>query len=254
MPLIRKPDDDADEAPVGKRGNGSIPGALASLGRRREARAGCRFFRQDAEADRCFFLERGEVALRRITRKGSEMEIARIGAGEWFAEAVLFAGRRYPADAVAVVDCEVLEFRRSDILVASDPRTSSAAAASVEASAEAAAFFLSLLARKCLALNGRIDQLTAMDARERVATFVLGLCPGRNPGRPGAAKGCEVSRKSCSLALPKKKREIASELGMSPETFSRALKRMEEEGYLKIDGPRVEIPSCERLRSLAEEG
>jgi CRP/FNR family transcriptional regulator len=230
MPLMRRPDE--DEPPADAIAEGAVPETLASSGLRREAPAGTRFFRQDAEADRCFFLERGEVALRRISRKGAEVEVARIGAGEWFAEAVLFAGRRYPAEAVAVSDCAVLEFRRASILASPDPGVAS--------------FFLSLLARKCLALNQRIDLLAATDARERVAGFVLGLCPD-------AIAGCDGSRGACSFALPKKKREIAAELGMSPETLSRALRRMDSEGYLRIRGPRVEIPSCARLRGLVGE-
>jgi len=224
MPLIRKPEETREEGP--------IPAVLASLGIRREIEAGTLLFRQGEIAERCFFLERGEVALRRVSRKGAEVEIARIAEGEWFAEAALFAGREFPAQAVAVKDCVALEFGRSAILAFSDPVTAS--------------FFLSLLARKCLALNARIDQLTAMEARERVAGFLLGLCPG-------SRSGCEGSRKPCSFTLPKKKREIASELGMSPETLSRALRRMEDEGYLRIRGPMVEIPSCELLRGIAED-
>jgi CRP/FNR family transcriptional regulator, dissimilatory nitrate respiration regulator len=241
MPLIRKPGEVDDGTAVDVIAEGAIPEALASSGLRREVPAGARFFRQEAEADRCFFLERGEVALRRTSRKGAEVEVARIGAGEWFAEAVLFAGRRYPADAVAVSDCAVLEFRRASILASPDPGV--------------APFFLSLLARKCLALNARIGLLAATDARERVAGFVLGLCPGALAGchGSGGAAGCDGSRTACSFALPKKKREIAAELGMSPETLSRALRRMDSEGYLRIRGPRVEIPSCARLRSLVED-
>jgi CRP/FNR family transcriptional regulator, dissimilatory nitrate respiration regulator len=223
MLLFRKPE---------KAGSGDrVPASIAALGARRSVGSGELLFRQGESADRCFLLEEGEVALRRLSRKGEEIEIARIGEGEWFGEAVLFAGRPFPAQAAAVRKSVVLEFRRADLLSAPDP--------------EIVSFFLSLLARKCLALNGRIEQLVATDARERVAGFVLGLCPG------GPA-GCEGSRGTCFLTLPKKKREIAIELGMTPETLSRALRRMEAEGYLKMRGPLVEIPSCSLLRGLAE--
>jgi CRP/FNR family transcriptional regulator, dissimilatory nitrate respiration regulator len=225
MPLLKKPDE-------GRSGD-RVPAALAALGRRREVGAGELLFRQGEPSERCFLLEKGEVALRRLSRRGDEVEIARIGEGEWFGEAVLFAGRPFPAQAVAVKKSLVLEFRRALLLSSTEPETKS--------------FFLSLLAGKCLALSGRIEQLIALDARERLAGFVLGLCPG------GPA-GCEGAREACSFFLPKKKREIAIELGMTPETLSRALRRMEEGGYLRISGSRVEIPSCALLRSLLEEG
>jgi CRP/FNR family transcriptional regulator len=231
MPLLRKP----DETPSRE----DLPAAIAALGRKREAAAGTLLFLQGSPAESCFFLERGEVALRRQSPKGDEVEIARIGEGEWFGEAVLFAGRSFPAQAVVVKKSSLLEFRRAELLSSPEPGI--------------APFFLSLLAGKCLFLNGRIEQLTTRDARERVAGFLLGLCPDAREGCEGAPESCWGERKSCSFALPKKKREIASELGMSPETLSRTLRRLEEEGYLAIRGSELFLPSCARLRGLVED-
>jgi CRP/FNR family transcriptional regulator len=157
------------------------------------------------------------------------VEIARIGAGEWCGEVILFAESAYPAQAVAVLATTVVEFSRSDILRASDPGVQS--------------FFLSLLANKCLKLNSRIEQLTIMDARQRLARYILGLCPGH-------ASGCVGGRADCHIPFPKKKREIAAELGMAPETLSRALRQLEDASLIKIDGPRIEIPSCDGLLGL----
>jgi CRP/FNR family transcriptional regulator len=221
MPLLKKPEPEPSE--------GRVPPSLAALGNRRSVTAGVIVFRQEESAESCFLLEKGEVALRRISRSGDEVEIARIGEGEWFGEIILFAARAFPAQAVAVRACTLLEFRRSAILSSQDP--------------EVRSFFLSLLARKCLTLNQRIEQLTVMDAKERLTRFIIGLCPGHG-------KGCTGGRTACSFPLPKKKREIAMELGMAPETLSRTLRQMEEEGYLKINGSRLEIPSCDFLMSL----
>ncbi|HUW39923.1 MAG TPA: cyclic nucleotide-binding domain-containing protein [Rectinemataceae bacterium] len=159
MPPLDKPDAAGPED--------GIPSALAALGFRRSVAAGILVFRQDERAESCFFLERGEIALRRRSRSGDEVEIARIGEGEWFGEIILFASSSFPAQAVAVRDCELVEFRRSAILGSPDP-------------------------------------------------------------------------------------EVAIELGMAPETLSRALRQMEEEGYIKVQGSRLEIPSCDILRSLIE--
>jgi len=211
--------------------NDTLPPALVGLGRRREVPQGTLLFLQDEPAERCFFLEIGEVALRRVSRSGDEVEVARIEPGEWFGEALLFAGRGYPVQATVVRLSRFLEFRRGAILSSLNP--------------EVSVFFLSLLARKCLALNHRIQELTVMDARERVARFLLGLCPGRADGCPGGRQGCH-------FPLPKKKVEIALELGMAPETLSRALGQMEKDGYLKVAGSQVEVPSCGRLKSLIQ--
>lgn len=210
---------------------GLLPEALLGVGARREAASGAVLLRQGAPAASCFYLVSGEVALRRVSRSGDEVEIARIGAGEWFGEAMVFAEGSLPAQAAAVRDSILIEFRRSAILGAADPQVQS--------------FFLSLLARKCLKLNRRIEQLTVMDAEERLVDFILGFCPG-------PASGCTGDRSRCSFAFPKQKREIAIELGMAPETLSRTMRRLESEGLLSIEGSRVEIPSCARLREAVD--
>ncbi|MDA8427088.1 MAG: Crp/Fnr family transcriptional regulator [Treponema sp.] len=220
------------DTPAAAAPDDGVPAALAALGFRRSVAAGSLVFRQDERAESCFLLERGEIALRRLSRSGDEVEIARIGEGEWFGEIILFASRAFPAQAVAVRDSDLREFRRSAILGSPHP--------------EVGSFFLALLAHKCLTLNRRIEQLTVMDTRERLARFIIGLCPG-------GGRGCEGGLEACSFPLPRKKREIAIELGMAPETLSRALRQMEEEGYITVRGSRLEIPSCDFLRSLIED-
>jgi CRP-like cAMP-binding protein len=235
MPLLRKPADAPARGEGGERKTSTrldLPSALAALGRRREIPAGTVLFREGEPAESCFLLERGEVALRRVSRRGEELEIARIAEGEWFGEVVLFSARDYPARAVTVRDGAVAEFSRSAVLSSPDR--------------EVPAFFLDLLARKCLALNRRIDQLTVMDARERLASYILGRCPG---GRAG----CAGEGKACVFALPAKKREIALELGMVPETLSRTFRQMEAEGLFMVRGPSIEIPSCAALRGILED-
>lgn len=210
----------------------SVPEALVPLAHRREVPQGTLLFLQEEPADRCFFLESGEVALRRVSRSGEAVEVSRIEPGEWFGEAVLFAGRGFPVQAMVVRPSRLLEFRRATILGSLNP--------------EVSRFFLALLAQKCLGLNRRIEELTVMDARERIARFLLSLCPGK-------AGGCPGDRQACGFPLPKKKVEIAMELGMAPETLSRALGQMERDGYLTVTGARVEIPSCSRLVGLVSE-
>lgn len=207
----------------------SLPPALAGLGRRRAVKAGTLLFQQDEPAASCLYIESGEVSLRRVSGTGDGIEIARVGAGEWCGEVILFAESAYPAQAIAVHDSIIVELQRSDILATSDM--------------EIRTFFLNLLAKKCMKLNRRIEQLTIMDTRERLAHYILGLCPGRS-------SGCKGGLTACSFPFPKKKREVAEELGMAPETLSRALKQLEADGLITIDGPRIAIPSCEGLLNL----
>jgi CRP-like cAMP-binding protein len=210
-------------------GGSRLPPSLIGLGRRRVAAAGTLLFQQGAPASSCLYVEDGEVSLMRLSRSGDEVEIARICAGEWCGEVILFAESVFPAQAIAVQKSTIVEFLRADILGTID--------------LEVKSFFLALLANKCLKLNSRIEQLTIMDTRQRLARFILGQCPGY-------AAGCPGEKTACSFPLPKKKREIAVELGMAPETLSRAFRQLDAEGLIKIDGSRIEIPSCDGLQNL----
>ena len=53
----------------------SLPSALSGMGSRRTVAAGTVLFQQEEPAEICFYLERGEVALRRVSRSGNEVEI-----------------------------------------------------------------------------------------------------------------------------------------------------------------------------------
>jgi len=209
-----------------------MPESLIALGQKRIVQSGTFLFQQDDEAASCFYLEQGEVALRRLSRTGNEIEIGRVVQGEWFGEVILFASRVFPASAVAISDCQVREFRRQTILSSMDQDIS--------------AFFLSLLARKCLSLNHRIQQLTTMDTQERVARFLVGLSQ-----KPQTVYTRE--KVSVTFTLPKKKRQIAIELGMAAETFSRTLCALESSSYIRVQGNQIEILSFERLQSLFED-
>jgi CRP/FNR family transcriptional regulator len=213
-------------------GDSRLPPRLVGLGRRRVVPKGTLLFQQGAPAASCLFVENGEISIRRVSRAGDEVEIAKIGSGEWCGEVILFVESAYPAQAIAVQNATVVEFTRSDILGTPDQ--------------EVRTFFLALLANKCLKLNNRIEQLTIMDTRERLVRYIIGLCPGH-------ASGCPGGRTACSFHLPKKKREIAEELGMVPETLSRVLRQLEEEGLIKIDGSRIEIPSCDGLLGMIDD-
>jgi CRP/FNR family transcriptional regulator len=179
-----------------------------------------------------YLIVSGEVAVVASGRDGDEIEVARIGQGNWLGEAVMIARAPYPSTARACADVEALAFPREalDGPMSSDPGT--------------ARFLLGLLAAKCVGLNKRIEELTVMPARERLARHIVGLYPGgiaeRAPGVP------------CQVRLPRKKREMAALLGIAPETLSRVMRSLEEDGIIEVKASRILIRDCPRL--LAEAG
>ena len=195
---------------------------LRELGRPRRLDPG-EFLFNAGDASREFFrVESGEMRVFRMDSEGREIEIVRLGPGEFFGEAVAFAGAPYPAYAAAVGETSVLVFDRNRVLdrAGSDPA--------------AARFFIRLLAGKCLTLNERIEALGMKTVRQRLAHFLIVRCPGKG---------------ACLVDLEIRKVDLARLLGTVPETLSRTLKRMAADDLIRVDGPRIHLLDCPALRS-----
>lgn len=157
-------------------------------------------FQQGDPANCCFLMLEGWVKLYRETADGHEVVVSLFTTGESFAEAMMFRGGRYPATAETVTPARLLhidgQLLRDAIL--RNPQIS-----------------FEMLAASSLHLRRlveQVEQLKAQSAPKRIAHFLLSL----TAVRAGAAR----------IELPYEKLLIANRLGMKPESFSRALRRL----------------------------
>jgi CRP/FNR family transcriptional regulator len=174
------------------------------------------------EARGFFYILEGEIRVYRMDDEGKEVEIVRLRAGDFFGEAVAIAGGAYPAFARAVKPSEVLFFDRQTVYrkLGKDPSI--------------ARFFLVLLANKCLVLNERIETLGLRTVRQRIAQYLLSHCPGED--------------KACFVELKIRKCDLARLLGTISETLSRNLRKLREEGLIEVEGKKITVKDCRRLR------
>ncbi|MCR1342292.1 helix-turn-helix domain-containing protein, partial [Acidithiobacillus ferrooxidans] len=84
-----------------------------------------------------------------------------------------------------------------------------------------------------------LRHLTVESADQRVVGYLLELCPSGNS--------------PVSLLLPAKKAMIAARLGLTPETFSRVLKRLREEHLITVEKLKIYIHRPSALRQWAKE-
>ncbi len=178
------------------------------------------FFPQE-KAPGFYYLLSGEIRVFRMDAKGKEIEIARLRPGDFIGEAVAIASESYPAFAQAVKPAEVLYFESQKVW------------REIEINPAVAKFFLVLLARKCLLLNERIEALNLSTVRQRLIRFLL--------------LGCSGDR-GCLIDLKIKKADLARELGTISETLSRILKGLKNEGVIEVEGKKIRILDCARLR------
>lgn len=194
---------------------------LRSLGVAKRFTKGRFLFGSGETAEGFYCLLSGEVRAFSMDEQGREVEVVRLKAGDFLGEAVALAGGAYPVHAQAVRDSRVLYFDRRRVLsgLSRDP--------------EAARFFVELLARKCLVLNRRVEALGLHTVRQRIVQYLLGRCAG------GGA---------CLIDLGVRKAELARLLGTVPETLSRNLRQMQEDGLIEVKGRRIRISDCPKLR------
>jgi len=98
---------------------------------------------------------------------------------------------------------------------------------------------MALLSARLRAFVGQIAQLSLKEVPERLAGYLLLLRASQN-------------RDDLTLDLPKG--QIAAYLGTIPETLSRALKKLADQGLIETSGNRVTLLDPDGLAQLAETG
>jgi CRP/FNR family transcriptional regulator, dissimilatory nitrate respiration regulator len=185
-------------------------------------------FHQGQPCTGFFVVLRGQMKLAITSAEGQEKVLEIIGPGESFAEAALFAGRPYPVASTALVATDLLAIPGQPIfeLIDGDP----------------------LLARRMLAgLSIRLHTLVAdlgslalHTGTQRVIGFLLGEVRPTDD-ESGSAGG------AARVRLPVGKAVLASRLNLTPETFSRVLRLLAEQGLVTVEGRDVALHDLARL-------
>jgi len=198
-----------------------LPRRIEILGAPRTYARGDYLFQAEDQAAGFFHIRSGEIRIFKLDPQGRELEVARLGAGDFLGEAVALVSGRFPFFAQAVRESSVRYFDRQAAVkaMAGDP--------------SAAIFFVELLSRKCVTLSERVESLGLKTIRQRLIQYLLANCGGA--GR-------------CDIELRVKKTDLARHLGTISETLSRNLKQMQEDGLIEVRGKTIRVLACTRLR------
>ncbi|HIJ38877.1 MAG TPA: cyclic nucleotide-binding domain-containing protein [Rhodospirillaceae bacterium] len=181
-------------------------------------------FNKGDAADRFFVVLAGRVHLFALTENGDQTIIEVIAKGESFAEAAIFARGDYPLNAEVISGTRLLNIPAKPFL------------RRVASQKGLAAQMLGSLARWERRLINEIADLKNRSPVQRLGLFLIALAP------PGQTNRLE-------LHLPLAKGNLASRIGVTPESFSRALKRLEKSG-VSCRGQRFIIEDVEALRQF----
>ena len=180
-------------------------------------------FNQGDPANAFYWVAEGVIRLFRASPQGDEKVIELAGANRLFAEATLFMGGRYPVNAVA---------QSPSRLVAFDSR---AFKDWLARDTERCFRMMAGMSARLHKLVNEIDRLTLMKGADRLLQYLLDHSDPDDTGRQ-------------RVEWEAPKQVIASRIGVKPETLSRLLHKLTDQGCIELQGQVLYIRDAERLR------
>ncbi len=185
-------------------------------------------FHANQKAEGFYVVRTGAINVHSVSPDGKEQVIAVFRPFEPFAEITLTTIDTYPADAVATEASSVILVRKNDFrhLVIAQPELALHMLTSVS-------FHLKHLVRM-------IEDLQFKQIESRLANWLLRRCPAT------------PERGVPSISLDVTKKVLASQLGVTSETFSRTLARFRDERLIEVNGNNITLLDCAGLRRYVE--
>ncbi len=179
--------------------------------------------RQGQPAERFFLVLKGRVKLYRISADGQEKVVEIIQAGQTFAEAVMFMQRsEYPVCAETLEAVQLISFPNRLMLTL------------LQENPQACLHLLGHMSMRLHQRLGELETLTLQNATQRFALYLLQQLEDR-------------AQETVNIELPLPKRLIAARLSMQPETLSRIMARLNQDGLIEMQGRNIHIPSITNL-------
>ncbi len=182
-------------------------------------------FREGDRADGFFIVAAGRVKVFKTSQEGKEQILHVLEAGQSFAEATIFEGGHFPASAEALAESELVFVPRRPFidLLERTPRISLR--------------MLGSMSKWLKRMTDLVESLALRDVETRLVFFI---------SEELAARGVSPTD-GAVLELDIGKNVLASRLGTVPETFSRTLKKLQEEGKIRVRGRQIRVLSADRL-------
>jgi CRP/FNR family transcriptional regulator len=199
---------------------------LAQLIRSQTYDRGTSIFLQGDTADGFFIVRSGRVKVFQLSANGREQILHIFGEGDHFAEVPALDGKCFPASATALESTELLFFPQKFFL------------ALLEKNPTITINLLKSFARHLRRFSLLVDNLSLREVPGRLATYLLTLS--------------NADGGSDRLYLDITKSQLAALLGTIPETLSRTLYKLSQEGIIEIDGKAIDVRDRSALEKLAQ--
>jgi CRP/FNR family transcriptional regulator len=198
---------------------------LASAARVMRLPAGARICGPASKAERFFIILAGRVKVYILSPRGDQQILHMFGPGDSFAEAAVWAGENYPAFAESLTKGAVLAVSKSVL------------AAAFRKEPALAMGMLAGMSEKLHEFSRLIEALSLKNVPARLATVLLAEARRAGGG---------------SFTLKQSKRQLAAQIGTTPETLSRNLARLKRAGVIAMRGATITVVGHDDLAALAD--
>lgn len=178
-----------------------------------------------ATPDGVHLLLSGQVKLTLLGANGMEKIAEMINPGETFAEESVMSGLTSPFTAQACRESILLVLKQA-------PLTQT-----MQRHCGLATLLISRMGKRMCCLAESLETCVQRGSTQRVAHFFSQRAP--------------LNAATFDLELDMDKQTIAAQLNLAPETFSRALRKLSQDGLIQVRGRSVSLHNLESLRALA---
>ncbi|MEY4749968.1 MAG: hypothetical protein RIQ60_2182 [Pseudomonadota bacterium] len=198
---------------------------LARLASRRNVPSGNEVLTRAGVADALVLLLSGDVVLGDRAADGSLRTERTLCGPAWLDISAAWLGEPYAYSVQALSDVTVADLPLADLRreLVDQPQLAQRLCA--------------CLAREVQDLAHAARNLLHNDAPARFALWLIERCPALTPG--------------CVIRLQERKRDIAQQLAMTPETLSRLMRSFESQGVLSVQGYNLRVHDADALQRIA---
>lgn len=200
--------------------------ALAAIAQVQTYTKGEAIFWQGEPGKGFFIVTAGKVKIFQTSLSGKEQILNFFGTGEHFAEVPAFDGGCFPVSAAALEDTELLFFPRVDFLnlITEYPSL--------------ALNILAIFAGHLRKLVNLVETVSLKEVPGRLAAYLLTLS--------------ERQGNQDTVELDITRGQLAAVIGTIPETLSRGLAKLSQEGLISVNGLNITLIDKEKLAIKAE--
>ena len=182
----------------------------------------------DDDVSQLVVVHTGRLKVFRLLADGTEQLVRVLVPGEFTGETSVFTGQRPDGYAVALDESQLCVFRHDDL------------AALITQHPDIGLRMLAAVSERLSDTERRLSSVTSRGVEGRLADYLLGL---PSTWRDGSA----------TVTLPLAKKDVAALLDTTPESLSRALKSLAEQGLIAVGAGRsVSITEPDLLQQLVD--